>query len=259
MISGNVDQLEVQVFDDSHEMGKRAAIEFADLVQALLKEKAKVRCVFAAAPSQNPFLEYLVENCPVDWAKVEALHMDEYIGLDADSPSSFSYFLKDKLFSKVPVGQFHTMDTASMSTTDLCNHYTKLLEEDVIDIVVMGIGENGHIAFNDPPVADFKDLFKVKEVELDQACRIQQVNDGAFGRMDDVPTHAVTMTIPALIDSKRIFCIVPGVRKSSAILKTLSGPIEETCPASILRTCSHAKLYLDADAFGQCNPSLLET
>ncbi|GLR19823.1 6-phosphogluconolactonase [Portibacter lacus] len=253
-----VEQLNVAVFDTSFEMGKQVAIDFANEVKSLLEQQDEVRCVFAAAPSQNPFIAYLIENCDVDWTKVVAFHMDEYIGLAPNSESSFSYFLHEKLFSKVPISAFHVMDTSTMSTSDLSDQYSKMLSEKEIDIVVMGIGENGHIAFNDPPVADFNDPLKVKVVELDEACKIQQVNDGAFETINDVPTHAVTMTVPALIDTKKIFCIVPGVRKAEAVHNTLTGPIKETCPASILRTCSYATLYVDSDAFSQCDASLLE-
>jgi len=244
------DQLKVQVYEDSVEMGKAAAADFGKKLRALLDKQTEVRLIFAAAPSQNDFLQYLIQQQGIDWQRVVAFHMDEYIGLPPNAKQSFQEFLKEKLFQYLPLKTIHYIDRQAENAAVACRQYEQLLKKAPIDMVALGIGENGHIAFNDPPVANFEDNSLVKIVELDEICRQQQVNDGAFEHIASVPTHAITLTIPALIQGRSLYCIVPGERKTNAVQQTLNGPISTACPASILRKHAHAILYLDRLASG---------
>jgi glucosamine-6-phosphate deaminase len=242
------DKLKVKVYNDRASMGSAAAAEAADLILKLLNIKEEINIIFAAAPSQNDFLEALINMKNIDWKRINAFHMDEYIGLEPSAPQGFGNFLKARIFDKV---NFKTVNYINGNSDDIqqeCDRYSKLLLNNIIDIVFMGIGENGHIAFNDPHVAFFNDNETVKAVELDEKCRNQQVNDGCFASLEDVPTHALTLTIPALTRGKFIFCIVPAKTKAEAVYNTVCGEITEGCPASILRKHDMAVLYADADS-----------
>ncbi|HML45999.1 MAG TPA: glucosamine-6-phosphate deaminase [Clostridia bacterium] len=231
-------------------MGRAAALDTARTIRQLLEFKPTVAMVFAAAPSQDEFLEALAADPSVDFTRIIAFHMDEYVGLPEDAPQRFGNFLKDRLFGKVSFREVHYLDGNAPGAAE-CARYAALLARQPIDIVCMGIGENGHIAFNDPPVADFQDPVLVKCVALDTVCRMQQVHDGCFARLDDVPTHALTLTIPALMRADRHFCMVPAATKAEAVRRTVTGPIDTACPASILRTGRQVILYTDADS-GAC-------
>jgi glucosamine-6-phosphate deaminase len=243
-----VDNLTVKIFKTRDEMGRAAAMELKMDLEARLAQESMVRMVFAAAPSQNEFLENLIRFDEVDWSRVEAFHMDEYIGLNEVAPERFGYFLKQKLFDKLPFGHVHYLNPDNRAPRDSVIYYQGMLKSKAPDIVALGIGENGHIAFNDPPVADFLDPNLVKIVELDDVCRQQQVNDECFPSFEAVPEKAITLTIPALISGKSLFCMVPGKTKQQAVYKTLYGEISEECPASILRRHERAVLYLDEEA-----------
>ncbi len=242
-----VDELLVKVYKTRDEMGMSAAYDVSERIKELLKIKDTINIVFAAAPSQNEFLAYLSRE-DLDWNRINAFHMDEYIGLSPEAPQLFANFLKERLFAKKPFRNIFYIDGNVPNPEEECNRLTKLLEENPLDITCMGIGENGHIAFNDPHVADFNDPKKVKIVDLDERCRQQQVNDGCFKSIEEVPKYAVTMTIPTLVSAQYIFCIVPAKQKAEAVRNTLLGPIDESCPASILRRCKNAILYLDLDS-----------
>ena len=244
----NVDKLKVKIFPTRREMGDDAAKDIKERIKALLSEKAEINMIFAAAPSQNDVLKSLVEDKSIEWNRVNAYHMDEYIGLDKDAPQGFGNFLKDHIFGLVPFKSVNYIDITTTDPEKEAERYGKLLEENPTDIVVMGIGENGHIAFNDPPVADFNDKKAVKPVKLDEICRQQQVNDGCFASIDQVPTHAMTLTVPTLVKAPYLFCIVPAPTKANAVYETLNGTIDEHCPASILRLQDNAILYLDGDS-----------
>lgn len=242
------DQLGVSIHPTRQRMGQAAGKAFIKALQTRLKYQDHVRAVFAAAPSQSEFLHYLCQQMQIDWRRVIAFHMDEYLGLPADSAASFGHFLGEHLFDRLPFGQVYYIDPTHDSPTEELQYYSKLLQEAPIDLVAMGIGENGHIAFNDPPVANFNDPKWVKIVELDEVCRQQQVNDGAFPTIEAVPTAAITLTIPALVSAKEIVCVVPGPTKKQAVKHTLEGPISTACPASILRQHEAAQLFLDEEA-----------
>ncbi len=239
------DNLTVEVYENRTLMGEAAARDIKACFKKLLSEKEEINVIFAAAPSQNDVLKALVEDKEIEWNRVNAYHMDEYIGLDKDAPQGFGNFLKAHIFGLVPFKSVNYIDITTTDPEKEANRYGKILEENPTDVVIMGIGENGHIAFNDPPVADFKDSKVVKPVKLDEVCRQQQVNDGCFESIDKVPTHAMTLTVPTLVKAPNLFCIVPAPTKANAVYETLYGTIDEHCPASILRLQENAKLYLD--------------
>jgi len=242
-----IDNLKTKVLKDRAELGKVAASDAADKIKSLLKIKNELRIVFAAAPSQNEFLEELLKH-EIDWSRITAFHMDEYIGLCKDSPQLFSYYLKTHLFKKVNFKNVFYLNSINEDNKEECSRYSKLLNESPIDIVFMGIGENGHIAFNDPPVADFKDKETVKIVELEALCKQQQVNDGCFSSVEDVPKYAFTLTVPALLSAEYLSVAVPGKRKAEAVYKTLFDEISTKCPATILRKHKNAVLYIDKNS-----------
>lgn len=242
------DELEVRAYCDRKAMGEAAARDISAKIKELLNEKEHINMIFAAAPSQNDVLLALVNDESIDWSRVNAYHMDEYVGLAADAPQGFGNFLRDHIFGLVHFRSVNYIDCSAKDAEAECERYSALLNANPTDIVVMGIGENGHIAFNDPGVADFNDKKVVKVVELDAVCRQQQVNDGCFERLSDVPTHALTLTVPTLVKAPWLFCIVPVKTKARAVYETVNGEICEACPASILRTKENSILYLDNES-----------
>lgn len=240
-----VDKLNVEIYSNRELMGAAAAHAVAEQIRLLIRKQGAIRMVFASAPSQDEFLENLNNAPDIDWSKVTAFHMDEYIGIDSESPQSFGYYIRTRLWENVPLKQVHYINPTAADPQAECARYAKLISERPVDIVCMGIGENGHIAFNDPPVADFNDPQTVKVVELEQKCRQQQVNDGCFPTIEAVPKTAITLTVSALLSGKKLIVIVPGPTKTQAVFDTLYGPIDTSCPASILRKHDQAVLYLD--------------
>lgn len=240
--------LKVQVFENRAAMGEAAGKDVTDCIKKLLTEKEEINMIFAAAPSQDETLAAIVATPGINWGRVNAFHMDEYIGLSADAPQAFGNFLKDRLFSKLPFKTVNYIYAENESYEETCERYTKLLKEHPIDIVCLGIGENAHIAFNDPWVADFNDKEAIKRVELDNVCRNQQVNDGCFAKIDDVPTHALTLTVPTLFNADYLFCTVPAPTKAQAVYNTVNAEISEEVPATIMRTHKNAIMYCDPDS-----------
>lgn len=239
--------LSVSVFKTRNEAGKKAAGDIAETIARVLLNKRECNMIFAAAPSQNEVLQNLRLNNKICWNRVNAFHMDEYIGLKRTDNRCFSNFLCRTLFDWMPFRSVNLINPEADIANEIAR-YSELVNENPPDIVVMGIGENGHIAFNDPGVADFADEQTMKVVNLDHACRLQQVHDKCFDRIEDVPQQALTLTVPCLMRSKYVFCIVPSITKAEAIRKTLCDEVDESCPATILRTHSHANLYLDQDS-----------
>lgn len=236
-----IDTLSVRLFTDRQAMGKQAALDVAAAIQERLQTRQEISIIFAAAPSQNEFLAALVADISIPWDKINAFHMDEYIGLSADAPQGFGNFLKERLFEKVPFRNVYYIRTGEEEP----ERYSNLLNEKGIDIVCLGIGENGHIAFNDPHVADFHDPVPMKIVELDAKCRMQQVNDGCFTSLSEVPERAFTLTIPVLMSAAYTFCIVPAASKAQAVYNTLYAELCEKSPSTILRRKEKSQLYLD--------------
>ncbi|NML38444.1 glucosamine-6-phosphate deaminase [Chitinophaga sp. G-6-1-13] len=255
MTSFFTDKLQVQVYPARAAMGTAAAEQAAAAIVRLLTEQPVVNIIFAAAPSQQEFLEALVTQPDIDWQRVNAFHMDEYVGLPADAPQGFGNFLRERIFSKAPFREVFYLNGQAADPVAECRRYAALLEQYPTDIVNMGIGENAHIAFNDPHVADFNDPVLVKVVDLDEACRRQQVNDGCFAAIEEVPRYALTLTVPALMRGRYLFCMVPGEKKATAVQHTVQGPIREDYPSSVLRTHHAAILYLDRDSAGQIDLS----
>ncbi len=243
-----VDKLKVKVIETRDEMGKTAGNEIADKIRELQSKKSEINMIFAAAPSQNEVLETLVESKEIDWSKVNAFHMDEYVGLPSSAPQGFGNFLKNRIFGKLNFKSVAYINGCAENPDDECARYSELLKKHPIDIACMGIGENGHIAFNDPWVADFNDKLMVKVVALDEVCRQQQVNDGCFEKLSDVPKNALTLTIQTIISGTYLFCSVPAKTKANAVKSTVKGEISEECPATILRKHENAVLYCDADS-----------
>lgn len=240
-------KLPVRIYDTRRNMGEAAAADVAACIRELLAVKQEIYMIFAAAPSQNEFLAALAATPGIEWNRIHALHMDEYVGLPADAPQGFGNFLRAAIFGQVPFASVDYIGTES-DPDETCRRYAALLQGIQVDIVCMGIGENGHIAFNDPPVADFNDPLTIKKVALDETCRLQQVHDGCFARIEEVPRYAVTLTVPTMFRARYIFCIVPAPTKANAVRAAVCGPISEQCPASILRTHEHAILYTDSDS-----------
>ena len=242
----NTEKLVTEVYDTRQNMGKAAAKAASAAINAVLKEKDVANVIFAAAPSQNELLASLIKE-DVDFTRVNAFHRDEYVGLSIDDAQSFARFLCDSIFSKVP---FRTVNyiPASLGIDAACEIYAKLITDNPPDVVCMGIGENGHIAFNDPPVADFFDKKIIKPVELDEICRNQQVHDGCFPTLSDVPTHALTLTVPTLMSASHLICTVPAPTKAKAVFSMLYGEYGEVCPATALRRHKSAKMFLDRDS-----------
>ena len=242
------DKLDVKIYKTRDEMGKAASEDIAVAIKALLSQKEEINMIFAAAPSQNDMLLHLCERNDIEWERINAFHMDEYIGLNPDAPQCFSNFLKRYIFDLKPFKSVNLINAGATDAKEEANRFTELLKNNPVDIVCMGIGENGHIAFNDPHEAKFDDLEMVKVVTLDDDCRMQQVNDGCFEKIDDVPKYALTLTIPTLMSAKYNFCVVPAKTKAEAVKKTVFGEVSEECPASILRTKDNSILYCDSDS-----------
>lgn len=249
------DELAVEIHPDRAGLGRAAAAAAATVIARAISERGGARVIFACAPSQNEFLAALTDprgpGVGIDWSRVTAFHMDEYVGLAADAPQSFRRYLHDHLLARVGLGRFHGIAADAPDVAAVCTHYASLLAEAPIDLICLGIGENGHIAFNDPPVAEFDDPALVKVVELEEACRQQQVNDGCFPNLAAVPRHAVTLTIPVFRQARRLCVQVPGRRKADAVAAALLLPVSTSCPASILRRHPAATLFLDAAAASQ--------
>jgi glucosamine-6-phosphate deaminase len=241
------EKLKVKIFPTRAQMGVAAAEDVSKKIAELLITRDCVNMVFAAAPSQNEFLGSLKEQ-EVPWDRIHAFHMDEYVGVDKDAPRLFGNYLKERLFDQVPLREVYYINGNADNLEEECNRYCALLERYPTDIVILGIGENTHIAFNDPHVADFRDPKMVKVVDLDERNRMQQVdpNDKAcFNDISEVPTHAITLTVPALFRASYAYAIVPGEKKADAIYHTINSEVQERYPSTILRKHKNAVLYID--------------
>ncbi len=243
-----VDQLQVNVTENRQELGRVAAQAVASQIKALEKTQPYVNIIFASAPSQNEFLAGLAQEPGIEWDRVRAFHMDEYLGLPADAPQNFGLYLRQRLFDKVPINEVYYIDGNSADAETECQRYSSLLHQYPTDIVCLGIGENCHIAFNDPHVADFTDPDLVKPVQLDLTSRHKQVHDGCFASLDQVPEYALTLTIPALLRGRYLFCMVPASHKAEAINHTLVDAVSEQYPATCLRAHPQATLFIDQDS-----------
>jgi glucosamine-6-phosphate deaminase len=254
--SFRVDLLEVQVFENQADLAASAASMAARVLRDAWALRGAAAGILASANSQIQFLEALVRLGGVDWSKLTLFHMDEYLGLSDQHPASFRRFMRERIEARLCPGQFHYIAGDADQPLDECDRYAKLLAAQPIDLCCLGIGENGHIAFNDPPVADFDDPRPIKLVKLDEACRLQQVGEGHYGSLAEVPHYAFTLTVPTLCAARRMICIVPECRKARAVRDTLCGPITTACPASFLRQQPHCTLMLDLESASEL-PSTL--
>ena len=243
-INFQADKLEVKLFETNDIIGQAAAKSVAGILQEAIAQRGSANLILATGASQFKFLEYLQKQ-EIDWQKITVFHLDEYKDLSETHPASFRKYLKERILEKVNPREVHYLNGDAPDVDAEVIRYENLLQEHSIDVACIGIGENGHIAFNDPPVADFNDPKLVKVVELDEACRLQQLGEGWFPTLSDVPKEALSLTIPAIMRAKRISCVVPGIQKAKAVFNTLNQEISTECPATILREHPHATLYLD--------------
>ncbi len=243
-----IDQLPVEIHPTNAALGMAAASAAIATIQAAIRDKGHANVILATGNSQLSLFAGLRTTAGVDWSRVRVFHMDEYVGITDQHPASFPRFLREKILNDLRPSAFYPIDGMAPSLEQECARYAELLRQHPADLCCLGYGENGHIAFNDPPFAEFNDPLWVKVVRLAEASRRQQVGEGHYPTLADVPTHAITLTIPALLAARRLLCIVPERRKAAAVKAALTGPITEDCPGSILRTVPHATLYLDADS-----------
>jgi glucosamine-6-phosphate deaminase len=236
------------VWPDRRSLGQAAAAAAALHLQRLLRRADRVRVAFAAAPSQEEFLAALALQPGIRWDRVVAFHLDEYVGLPPGAPQRFAHWLAPRVWDRLPLRAAHRIDGSAEDPAAEAARYEALLRRQRLHLCCLGIGENGHVAFNDPPVADFRDPQLVKVVELDERCRAQQVHDGAFPDLGTVPRRAITLTIPALVGAAHLVVVVPGSAKAEAVRDALLGPVEARCPASVLREHPGAALFLDRGA-----------
>jgi len=239
--------LKVKTFETKKEMGKAAAKEAAKILRGTIKEKGEAAFVVATGASQFEFLEALVSTASIDWSRITMFHLDEYIGISENHPASFIKYLKERLINKVHPGAVHLIGGHIEDPESECQRLNKIISTKEIDVSFIGIGENGHLAFNDPP-ADFNTERPYIVVELDEACRRQQFGEGWFNSLDEVPHKAISMSIKQIMKSRNIICTVPDARKAQAVKNCLEDDISPDHPASILREHKNVSLFLDKNS-----------
>lgn len=247
--------MRLKVFDDKVSLGKAAAIQAAAAIRSAIAERGQARVVAASAASQFEFLEALIATPGILWKQVELFHLDEYIGLPTTHPASFCKFLQERLIAKTGIVNYHLLDGSQDPAEVICS-VGKAITTSPIDIAFLGIGENGHIAFNDPP-ADFETEEPYIIVALDHACRLQQVGEGWFKNFDAVPKQAISMSVHQVLKTKEILAVVPDARKAAAIKACFDGPISPMAPSSILRNHPNATVYLDQQSSALLSPATL--
>ena len=243
-----VDKIEIRVYMAKSEMGRAAANEAAAILRDIIAMRGHARIIVGTGNSQEDMISALVRTPGLDWSCIEVFHMDEYVGLPETHPASFRRWLRTRLVEVVHPGEAHFLNGDAADWAEECRRYGNLLRAAPIDLCFLGFGENGHIAFNDPHVADFNDPQTLKRVDLDERCRLQQVGEGHFASLAAVPREAVTLTCPALLGAEYLICCVPEMRKAEAVRNALEGPISPVCPASLVRTHPRASVFLDVDS-----------
>jgi len=243
-----VDELPVRVYAREDDLAADAARMVQTFLGECIAQRGEAFAIMATGNSQIRFLDALIKLGGVDWSKITLFHMDEYLGIDANHKASFRRYMRERVESRVKPKAFHYLEGDADQPLNECSRYADLLQTQEIDLCCLGIGENGHIAFNDPPVAEFDDPWSVKLVKLDLKCRQQQVNEGHFPSVDDMPQFAYTLTIPTLCAVRKMVCIAPEKRKAKAAHDALRETVSTNCPASYLRTQKHALLLLDTDS-----------
>jgi len=247
----NVDRLRVKIYPDDVLMGEAAADYVEQVLVSVIDRKGKANIILATGASQFTFYKALRGKQSIMWSNVTVFHLDEYAGMSDQHPASFRRYLKERILDYIQPGKVHFLEGDADDLEGEVRRYENLLKNVEVDLACIGIGENGHIAFNDPPVADFKDPKLVKIVKLDEACRLQQLGEGWFPTLNDVPSHALSLTVTGIMRARKISCVVPDDRKADAIRKTLYEPVSEKCPATILRKHEDCTLFLDASSAGK--------
>ena len=243
-----IDNVDITICDSRKEMGAAAASFTEKLYRKVIENQGSVNMIFAAAPSQNEFLEALSDGTDIDFSRINAFHMDEYIGLKPGSPESFASYLRSHIFSKAAFRSVNYINGSAEDSGEECLRYGRLISSFPPDIVCAGVGENGHVAFNDPEVADFNDPLPMKVVTLDDVCRQQQVNDGCFSSFDEVPEKAVTLTVPTLMSARYRVFVIPSERKAKAVHDMFLSARDERVPASVIRGDCNSAVFLDSDS-----------
>jgi glucosamine-6-phosphate deaminase len=251
------DNLKVEIFHSADEMGKASAEFVTDVLHKAIHSNGVANLILGTGASQYPLHDELLRK-DINWKRINLFHLDEYIGIGNTHPASFRRFLRERIAEKVFPGNVYYLNGDAENLNEEIKHYSDLLRRNPVDIACIGIGENGHIAFNDPGVADFNDPEYLKIVEMDEACRKQQVGEGWFPSLNEVPVNAITLTVPAIMDCRYLCCTVPDERKSDAVFNALENEIDTSCPASVLRRHKNAVLFLDrfaASKLPQVKPS----
>lgn len=248
-----IDDLTVRLCERSTTLTNDAAKIAHNYLLTLLTTQSQVTVILATGNSQLKFLEALIALGGVDWSRIIFFHLDEYLGINPQHPASFRYYLHKNVEKKVNAGDFHYIQGDAVEPLAECDRYTQLLQGQPIDLCFLGIGENGHLAFNEPSVTSFDETRQIKLVKLDLITRQQQVSGGYFSTIEDVPQYAYTLTIPQICKSRKILCFAPEKRKATAVKNMLQLPISTTCPASILRQQAQATLFLDTDSASKLN------
>jgi glucosamine-6-phosphate deaminase len=246
-----VDRLSVQIYASEWELATDAAAIAGNHLRSLLQQREIATVILATGNSQILFLQALITLEGIDWSRVGFFHLDEYLGIEADHPASFRRYLRERVENFVQPAWFQYIEGDAVQPLDECDRYGQLLNARAIDLCCLGVGENGHLAFNEPSVADFQDPRSVKLVKLDQANREQQVRGGHFPDLAAVPRYAFTLTIPAIRRAEKILCLAPGTRKTQVMETMLRGEVSPACPASILRETPRSILFLDRDSAGE--------
>jgi glucosamine-6-phosphate deaminase len=246
--SFQVDRLRVRIFGDKAAAGRAAAADAAGVIAAAIQSRGQARIMVGTGNSQIDLIDALVREPGVDWTKVEGFHLDEYVGIAADHPAAFRLWIRTRFAEKARPRAMHYLEGDARDLEAALRNYAAALARAPVDLAFVGIGENGHIAFNDPPIADFSDPLLVRRVTLDEACRRQQVGEGHFPSFESVPREALTVTCSGLFRAKHWICCVPEGRKARAIKAALEGPISTACPGSLARRHPDARLYLDPDS-----------
>ena len=246
-----VETMKVEVYPSRAAAGEAAARAAANAMLELVQKRGMIAVIFATGASQLDMLNALTGIHNLPWERIRGFHMDEYIGISPDHPASFRRYLRDRLTNRVKMKDFFEVNGSAPNPEQTSQEYAEKLRAADPQLCLLGIGENGHLAFNDPPVADFNDPLDVKIVQLDEACRNQQVAEGWFEKVEEVPEQAITLTIPALMHVPRLIVSVPGSRKAGIVRRALRDPISTQCPATLLRTHPNVTAYLDADSAAQ--------
>lgn len=247
-----IDHLWINIYDSEAKLAEDAAVIASEYLADAIKQQGVARVLLATGNSQLKFLDALISLGTVDWSKITCFHLDEYLGISGEHPGSFRRYLREKVEKRVNPQKFHYIEGDCLEPLTECIRYSQLLQVKSIDLCLLGIGDNGHLAFNDPAVADFQDPHHVKLVKLDEINRQQQLNSGDFTNLENVPQYAFTVTMPMICKAKKIICLAPGKRKAKIIQEIIQGSITPNCPASILRKTAQTTLFLDHDSSSLC-------